>query len=163
MSSSFSTAEPGDPSALSCPTPMHSYEYPAPSMEAPPPSLPPKLNKKPMDPEWAHRYNKNHEEQEQRRIAEEERRQQALMFERQVRVCFWDEDGVEPTMFRAQGLKTLRFNMASPELLKKMGLAATDEIGISDFDGRCWDREDVNHVREVVAHEVLLLLKALEG
>jgi hypothetical protein len=60
-------------------------------------------------------------------------------------------------MFRAQGLKTLRFNMASPELLKKMGLAATDEIGISDFDGRCWDREDVNHVREVVAHEVLLV------
>jgi len=61
-------------------------------------------------------------------------------------------------MFRQQGLKTLRLNMAShPELLKKMGLAATDEIGIYDFDSRCWDREDVNHVREVIAHEVLLV------
>ncbi|KAJ6578423.1 hypothetical protein B0H19DRAFT_1253661 [Mycena capillaripes] len=156
--SSFSTADPGDPSALSRPTPMHSYEYLAPSKEAPLPSLPPKLHKKPMDPEWARRYNKNHEAQEQRRIAEEERRQQDLMFERQVRFCFWEEDGVEPTMFCQQGLKTLRFNMASrPELLKKMGLVATDEIGIYDFDGRCWDCEDVDHVREVVAHEVLLV------
>ncbi|KAF8151866.1 hypothetical protein K438DRAFT_1778685 [Mycena galopus ATCC 62051] len=159
--SSFNTAEPGDPSVLSRPTPMFSYEHPLSSVDAPPTSLPPKVYKKPMDPEWAHRYNKNHEVQEQRRIgriAEEERRKQDLMFERQVRFCFWDKNGVEPTMFRQQGLKTLRLNMAShPELLKKMDLAATDEIGIYDFNGLCWDREDVNHVREVVAHEVLLV------
>ncbi|KAJ7934146.1 hypothetical protein B0H13DRAFT_2306161 [Mycena leptocephala] len=57
MSSSFSTAESGDPSTLSRPTPMHSYKYPAASMEVPPPSHSPKLHKKPMDPEWALRYN----------------------------------------------------------------------------------------------------------
>ncbi|KAJ7835055.1 hypothetical protein B0H13DRAFT_1913776 [Mycena leptocephala] len=34
MSSSFSTAESGDPSTLSRPTPMHSYKYPAASMES---------------------------------------------------------------------------------------------------------------------------------
>ncbi|KAJ7866558.1 hypothetical protein B0H14DRAFT_3593042 [Mycena olivaceomarginata] len=134
---SSSTTDLGDPSALSRPTPMFSSEHPLSSLDAPPTSLPPKLHKKPMDPEW-------------RKIAEEERRKQDLMFERQ--------DGEQPEMYRQQGLKTLRLNMANyPELLKKMGLTDTDEIGIYDFDGRCWDREDVNHVREVVPREVLLV------
>ncbi|KAJ6592962.1 hypothetical protein B0H19DRAFT_1245761 [Mycena capillaripes] len=142
---STSTAS-GDPSALARPTPMFSYADPLP-VEA----LPPKLY---MDTEWAHRYNKNHEAQEWRM----ERRKQDLMYKRQVRFCFWGEDGVEPKMFRQQGLKTMQLNMAShSDLLRKMKLAATDEIGVYDFDGRCWDREDVNHVRDIVAHEVLLV------
>ncbi|KAJ7708478.1 hypothetical protein B0H14DRAFT_3903025 [Mycena olivaceomarginata] len=104
-------------------------------MDAPPHLSPPKLHKKPMDPMGAPLHTDIHAAQEQRKIAEEERRKQDLMFER-------------------QGLKTLRLNMANyPELLKKMGLTDTDEIGIYDFDGRCWDREDVNHVREVVPRE----------
>ncbi|KAF7371583.1 hypothetical protein MVEN_00013700 [Mycena venus] len=156
--SSSSTTDLGDPSALSRPTPMFSYEHPLSSMDAPSTSLPPKLHKKPMDPEWARRYNDIHAAQEQRKIAEEERRKQDLMFERQVRFCFWSADGEEPQMYRQQGLKALRLNMANhPELLKKMGLVDTDEIGIYDFDGRCWDREDVNHVREVMPQDVLLV------
>ncbi|KAJ7321621.1 hypothetical protein DFH08DRAFT_889212 [Mycena albidolilacea] len=155
---SSSTTDPGDPSALSRPTPMFSYEHPLSSMDAQPTSLPPKLHKKPMDPEWVRRYNDIHAAQEQRKIAEEERRKQDFMFERQVRFCFWNADGEQPEMYRQQGLKTLCLNMANyPELLKKMGLTDTDEIGIYDFDGHCWDREDVNHVREVVPREVFLV------
>ncbi|KAJ7858521.1 hypothetical protein B0H14DRAFT_2577729 [Mycena olivaceomarginata] len=147
---SSSTTDLGDPSALSRPTPMFSYEDPLSLMDVPPTSLLPKLHKKPMDPEWVCRYTDIHTAQEQQKIAEEERRKQDLMFERQ--------DGEQPEMYCQQGLKTLRLNMANyPELLKKMGLTDTDEIGIYNFDGRCWDREDVNHIREVVPREVLIV------
>ncbi|KAK7014294.1 hypothetical protein R3P38DRAFT_3003083 [Favolaschia claudopus] len=148
----------GDPSALSRPTPMHAYE-PIDAHSVPTPtSLPPKVYKKPMDPQWAVRYNENHAAQQQRKQAEEQRRAQDLMYERQIRFCFWSADGVEPEMFRQQGLSTLRLNMANyPALLKKMGLSVDEEIGVYDFTGRCWDREDVSHVREVVPQEVLLV------
>ncbi|KAJ7896256.1 hypothetical protein B0H14DRAFT_2558184 [Mycena olivaceomarginata] len=80
---SSSTADPGDPSAVSRPTPMFSYESPLSSMDALSTLLLPKLHKKSMDPEWACHYNNIHTTQEQRKIAEEERRKQDLMFERQ--------------------------------------------------------------------------------
>ncbi|KAJ7798171.1 hypothetical protein B0H14DRAFT_2618183 [Mycena olivaceomarginata] len=63
-------------------------------------------------PSGVRRYTDIHAAQEQRKIAEEERRKQDLMFERQ--------DGEQPEMYRQQGLKTLRLNMANyPELLRR--------------------------------------------
>ncbi|KAJ7816226.1 hypothetical protein B0H14DRAFT_2602829 [Mycena olivaceomarginata] len=99
----------GDPSQLSRPAPMFAYDSslhtstpistsdsastavstsdsaPASTARAP------KVYKKPMDPDWAKRYNANHEEREKRKAAEAQRRKQELLFERQVRVCCWKE------------------------------------------------------------------------
>ncbi|KAJ7458809.1 hypothetical protein B0H11DRAFT_2199381 [Mycena galericulata] len=155
---SSSIPESGDPSALSRPRPMFSYQSSSSTIDAGDEPLPPKLYKKAMDPDWARKYNANRAEQEKRKIAEEQRRRQDQLFERQVRFCYWSKDGVEPEMFRQQGLASLRLNMADyPALLKKMGLVTTDEVGIFDFDGRCWDREDVDHVMEVVPQQVILV------
>ncbi|KAJ7897755.1 hypothetical protein B0H13DRAFT_2521457, partial [Mycena leptocephala] len=141
-------AAPGDPSALWRPPPMFAYEPSSSTETQEEPLPPPKLYKKTMDPAWARRYNKNHEEQEERKRAEEQRRTQELMFERQVRFCFWGTDDEDPEILRQQGIRLWpKLNMADyPSLLKKLGLTEDDEINIYDFDGRCWDREDVNHV-----------------
>ncbi|KAJ7776464.1 hypothetical protein B0H16DRAFT_1712838 [Mycena metata] len=119
---------------------------------------PPKLHKV-MDPQWAPHYNTNHEAQEQRKQAEKKRREQDLLYERQVRFCYWGKDGEEPEKLRQQGILLWpRLNLIDyPSLLNKMGLTAADEIYIYDFDGRCWDREDVNHVMEVSTGQVLLI------
>ncbi|KAJ7147833.1 hypothetical protein C8R43DRAFT_1108187 [Mycena crocata] len=157
LSTSSSPSTDSDPSALSRPTPMFSYTGPSQSTPSDG-SMPPKLYKKTMDPQWAQRYNANHTEQEKRRAAEEQRRQQELMLQNQVRFCFWGKDGVDPETFRLQGLGSLRLNLVDHlALLKKMELDVTDEIGIFNFDGRSWDREDVNHVMEVVPRQVILV------
>ncbi|KAJ7831640.1 hypothetical protein B0H13DRAFT_2679311 [Mycena leptocephala] len=152
-------AAPGDPSALSRPPPMFAYEPSSSTETQEEPLPPPKLYKKTMDPAWARRYNKNHEEQEERKRAEEQRRTQELMFERQVRFCFWGTDDEDPEILRQQGIRLWpKLNMADyPSLLKKLGLTEDDEINIYDFDGRCWDREDVNHVMSVSSGQVLLM------
>jgi hypothetical protein len=64
------------------------FTYDKPSTSSDPPPLP-KLYKKPMDPEWARRYNKNHEQQEERKHEEEERRGQEELLKHQIRICFW--------------------------------------------------------------------------
>ncbi|KAJ7842478.1 hypothetical protein B0H14DRAFT_2586343 [Mycena olivaceomarginata] len=95
---------PVDPSALSRPSPMSSYDTsPSPSSSEPP--LPPKLYSKPMDPAWAQRYNKN---TKRRRCGSGKRRndrEQDLLLKHQIRICFWGTDGVDPEMFRQQGVR----------------------------------------------------------
>ncbi|KAJ7190143.1 hypothetical protein GGX14DRAFT_580106 [Mycena pura] len=95
----------GDPSQLSRPPPMFAYtatsSEPTPDTVDPPnSSLPPKIYKKAMAPEWAERYKAAHEEREKRKIAEDERRKQDLAFERQV------QDDEEPVWAREQGIMT---------------------------------------------------------
>ncbi|KAF7334038.1 hypothetical protein MVEN_02309300 [Mycena venus] len=120
--------------------------------------LPPKLYKKPMNAEWAHRYNTNHEEREARKATEEQRRQQDLPYGRQVRFCCWMKDGEDPEFVRLQGITTFpKLNMADhPKLLKTLGLTKDDDIWLYDPDGRSFAREDVDHVMEVTAHQVIL-------
>ncbi|KAF8193158.1 hypothetical protein K438DRAFT_1934871 [Mycena galopus ATCC 62051] len=142
------SSTPDDPSALSWPAPMFSYDTSPLSSSSEPP-LPPKLYSKPMDPAWAQRYNKNHEAQEVRKREEEERREQELLVKHQIRICFWGTQGVRPWP---------KFNLSKyPPLLKKLNLVVDDEIQVYDFDGGCWDREDVDHVMEVCSSQVILM------
>ncbi|KAJ7603896.1 hypothetical protein FB45DRAFT_1044412 [Roridomyces roridus] len=171
VSSTPSSTVVGDPSLLSRPAPMFTYDVPTSSdspstYEAPMSSttpsateLAPKLYSKVMSPEFAAKYNKNHEVQAKRRRAEEERREQETMLKHQVRVCFWGRDVEDPEVFREQGIPSWpKFNLAkSSSLLRKMEVAATDEIHLYDFDGRRWNREDVNHVMEVQSCQFLLM------
>ncbi|KAF8125854.1 hypothetical protein K438DRAFT_1822709 [Mycena galopus ATCC 62051] len=152
------SSTPDDPSALSRPAPMFSYDTsPPPSSSESP--LAPKLYSKPMDPAWAQRYNKNHEAQEVRKREEEERREQELLVKHQIRICFWGTDGVDPEMFRQQGVRPWpKFNLSKyPPLLKKLNLAVDDEVQVYDFDSGCWDREDVDHIMEVSSSQVILM------
>ncbi|KAJ7504090.1 hypothetical protein B0H11DRAFT_2187529 [Mycena galericulata] len=68
-------------------------------------------------------------------------------------------DDEDPEILRQQGIRLWpKLNMADyPSLLKKLGLTEDDEINIYDFDGRCWDCEDVNHVMAVSSGQVLLM------
>ncbi|KAJ7877877.1 hypothetical protein B0H13DRAFT_2279160 [Mycena leptocephala] len=150
----------GDPSALSRPPPMF------------PPSLPPtpsafddaagtlplKEYRKPMNEEWARRYNANHTEREERKAAEEQRRQQQLTYDRQVAFYCWTQDGEEPEFARLQGITTFpKLNMADhPKLLTVFGLTIDDNIWIYDPDGGSFMREDVNHIMEVIPHQRIL-------
>ncbi|KAJ7870362.1 hypothetical protein B0H13DRAFT_2350456 [Mycena leptocephala] len=163
---SSSSTVGSDPSALSRPAPMFPLATPqvvdliatSSASDGPVDGLPPKIYKKAMDAEWVVRYNANHEQREARKAAEEQRRQQQLMYDRQVRFYCWTEDGEEPESVRLQGITTFpKVNMADyPKLLKTFGLAATEEIWIYDPDGRSFIHEDVNHVMEVSAHQVIL-------
>ncbi|KAJ7633784.1 hypothetical protein DFH06DRAFT_1221670 [Mycena polygramma] len=157
---STSAAVPsGDPSALARPAPMFAYD---PTSSIPDPlddsQASEKVYKKTMDPKWARQYNTNHEEREMRKAAEDQRRKQELMFERQVQVCCWMTNGGDPEWARQQGILTYpKLNMADyPSLLKKLGVTATDELYLYDFDGRCFRREDVDHVMQITTHQIIL-------
>ncbi|KAF8189584.1 hypothetical protein K438DRAFT_1832839 [Mycena galopus ATCC 62051] len=159
------SASDGDPSQLSRPPPMFAYAAtssaaePTPdTVEPPSGSLPPKIYKKAMAPEWAERYKTAHEEREKRKIAEDERRKQDLAFERQVQVCCWTEDGEEPVWAREQGIMTFpKLNLVNHlSLLKKLGLTATDQLSIYNHDGKFFQVEDVDHVTQITARHVIL-------
>ncbi|KAJ7268411.1 hypothetical protein C8J57DRAFT_1509596 [Mycena rebaudengoi] len=125
-----------DPSVLARPPPMFAYQ----TTESLDPSssdsaLAPKVYKKDMDSDWVRKYKANHEERDRRKEAEDKRRLQDLLYERQIRVCCWSENGVDPETVRQQGLVTWpNSNIADfPSLLKKLGLTAEDEIYIYDL------------------------------
>ncbi|KAK7028535.1 hypothetical protein R3P38DRAFT_2526064 [Favolaschia claudopus] len=150
----------GDPSELARPPPMFPTATPPTTLanSTPADPLPPKVYKKAMNEEWARRYNATHEQRELRKLAEEQRRQQQFQYEREVRICCWMEDGDEPDFIRVQGITTFpKLNLADhPKALEKLGLATTSEISLYDPYSCSFHREDVNHVMEVTAHQVIL-------
>ncbi|KAF8189465.1 hypothetical protein K438DRAFT_1971586 [Mycena galopus ATCC 62051] len=152
----------GDPSALSRPPPMFPTSLPSPStpssLNNDAGTLPLKLYKKPMNEEWARRYNATHAEREERKAAEAQRREQQQLFDRQVSFYCWMQDNEEPEFVRLQGITTFpKLNIADhPKVLQTFGLTIDDNIWIYDMDGGSFMREDVNHIMEVTSHQRIL-------
>ncbi|KAK7024011.1 hypothetical protein R3P38DRAFT_2955830 [Favolaschia claudopus] len=147
---------PDDPTALSRPPPIFSYQDQPPAAV---PSTQPKVYKTSMSTEFAKQYNANHEAHAQRKAAEQLRREQEKQYEHQIRVYFWTKDGDEPQSAREQGIATWpKLNLINhPKLLQKLALTDSSEIDIYDFDSGCFGREDIDHVMEVPRSKILLM------
>ncbi|KAK6971315.1 hypothetical protein R3P38DRAFT_3298087 [Favolaschia claudopus] len=147
---------PDDPTALSRPPPIFSYQDQPPAAV---PSTQPKVYKTSMSTEFAKQYNANHEAHAQRKAAEQLRREQEKQYEHQIRVYFWTKDGDEPQSAREQGIATWpKLNLINhPKLLQKLALTDGNEIDIYDFDSGCFSREDIDHVLEVPRSKTLLM------
>ncbi|KAJ7501290.1 hypothetical protein B0H11DRAFT_2188931 [Mycena galericulata] len=147
-SSTPTNAANGNPSALSRPPaviPSTSTSASSLSIDgttAPSPS--PKIYRKPMDDAWASQYKEGLSAQQRRKEAEDQKRL---------------DDGKEPEHLRDQDVpRHPYYNLSeSAGMLRKMKLDREDEVGIYNFAGRMWCREDVNTTLRLVPGQTILI------
>ncbi|KAJ7841710.1 hypothetical protein B0H14DRAFT_3869090 [Mycena olivaceomarginata] len=132
------------------------------ALSPPTSTLPPKIYSKPMDPAWEAQYKAGLAVQQRKKEEEEGKRAEARRLQNEVQICFFSQDDEDPDLLREQDLPSLPyFNLSkSLTLLRKMKLAADDEIGLYDFAMGLWRREDVDTTFRIVPGQALLVRRA---
>ncbi|KAJ7896800.1 hypothetical protein B0H14DRAFT_3605331 [Mycena olivaceomarginata] len=125
-------------------------------------TLPSKIYSKPMDAAWEAQYKAGLAVQQRKKEEEEGKRAEARRLQNEVQICFFSQDDEDPDLLREQDLPSLPyFNLSkSLTLLRKMKLAADDEIGLYDFAMGLWRREDVDTTVRIVPGQALLVRRA---
>ncbi|KAJ7482055.1 hypothetical protein B0H11DRAFT_1915340 [Mycena galericulata] len=146
-SSTPTNAANGNPSALArlpAVIPTTSTSASSLSIDGTAPSPSPKIYRKPMDDAWASQYNEGLSAQQRRKEAEDQKRL---------------DDSKEPEHLRDQDVpRHPYYNLSeSAGMLRKMKLDREDEVGIYNFAGCMWCREDVNTTLRLVPGQTILI------